>query len=445
VSATITTWIGSIAPRRRLLYLLILIGIATTHADPQSMNDKSRMATVQSLVESGSFVIDRTPFVVTVDKVFINGHFYSDKPPMPSAVGALVYLPLYHAGFQLHLGRGLAYYLVTLLTVKSLWLLGALAFFCCLEFAGLPAGACFIGSLALALGSLYFTWSATFNDHAIAAALLSIGFYFLLKARFEGQVNWHLSAAAFCLSLAGTADMPTGIFYALFFLYVAADARLRAGVIFYLLPLLVTIVPAVAMTYSIHHSVLPVQLVKSYFEYPGSPWIGSDELSGMKINGPAFFLSYGALALVGPRGFLLYNPILVLALWGLVRTLRRPGTFLREAVVIASGSAILVLYYLLFTNNYGGDSYSVRWFVPLLPLLLFFLYPYLDSYGPARARAFRALLAVSVLIASVGLVNPWSHLNYYGKVPFVANVVEFKRAVIPGWVIFQHPGTPAPP
>lgn len=38
-------------------------------------------------------------------------------------------------------------------------------------------------------------------------------------------------------------------------------------------------------------------------------------------------------------------------------------------MVVSAGSITLALYYLLTTNNYGGWSYSIRWFVPLLPLL----------------------------------------------------------------------------
>ena len=442
MSANIRELVASIPQHTRLLFLLIVIGVATTHAAPQSWNDQSRIATVQSLVEEGSFAIDNSAFVTSGDKVFINGHFYSDKPPIPSVLGAAVYLPLYRAGFELHQGASVPYYFVTLLTVKLLWILGTVAFFYSLKFTGLTAEKRFLASLMLSLGSLYFSWSATFNDHSIAAASLSIGFCFFLKARFQGKVNLHLSVAAFFWLLAGTADMPTGIFYALFLLYVLYDPRLRSGLLFYVLPLLVTVLPALVMTYSIHHSIVPVQLVKSYFQYPGSPWIGSDELSGMHINGGRFFLTYSLLALVGPRGFLLYNPILAIALWGLVRTIRQRGPFFYEGIIVSVGTGVLVLYYFLFTTNYGGDSYSIRWFVPLLPLLFFFLYPYLEGYDRARAHWLRALLVVSVVIAFVGLINPWSHINYYGSVPFMANIVELKRELIPNWVIFQHPAGP---
>lgn len=162
------------------------------------------------------------------------------------------------------------------------------------------------------------------------------------------------------------------------------------------------------MTYSIHHSIVPVQIVKSYIDYPGSPWIGSTKLSGTHGNDTLFVLRYAPLLFIGPRGFLLYNPIAWVALWGLVRAIRQRGPFFNEAVVIATGSGILALYYALFTSGYSGWSYSIRWFVPLLPMLFFFLYPYFEAYDLKRAARFRVMLAAAVVIAFVGALNPWS-------------------------------------
>jgi hypothetical protein len=410
------------------VYLLVALAVVTTHAAPGSWNAASRIATVQSLVESHTFVIDNTAFIDTGDKVFIGGHFYSDKPPIPSVLGAAIYWPLYQAGIGLHLGSSIPYYLVTLLTVRLFWLLGTLAFFSSLAYTGLDAEKRFLATVALGLGSLYFSWSSTYNSHALAASFLSIGFYFLLRARFEPVVKLNLGVAALFLSLASTADVPTGLFYFLFLLYVLRDPRLRTGVIFYLLPLLVTLIPALSITYSIHHSIVPVQIVASYFHYPGSPWIGTDQLSGMRINSAQFSIDYALSALVGPKGFLLYDPIIAIALWGLVRTIRIKARFFYEGIVVAAGSGAIVLYYLLATNNYGGWSYSIRWFVPLLPLLFFFLYPYFETYGPTRARSFRVLLCVAIVIAFVGAIDPWSHRDL-SEVPFIANLKEIPYGV----------------
>jgi hypothetical protein len=412
--------------QKRLVLLLAALAIVTTNCSPGSWNDQSRMATIQSLVESGSFVIDHSAFLCTGDKVFINQHFYSDKPPMPSLLGAIVYLPLYHLGARLHLGRSIAYYLVTLLTVKVFWLCGTVAFFRALRFTGLDAQRRFLASLALGVGSLYFSWSATFNNHVLAGSFLSIGFYFLLKARHENRVARDLGWAGLFLSLAGTADMPTGIFYALFIPYIVRDTRLRAGIIFYVLPILVTLVPALAINYSIHHSIVPVQIVRSYFEYPGSPWLGSDNLSGMRANDTRFVATYSMSMLIGAKGFLLYDPFLFIAIWGLVHAVRQKGAFMYEGLVIGSGSLAIVAYYVMTTNNFGGEVYSIRWLVPLLPLLLFFLYPYFERYEKPYPRGFAALLGVSTTIALIGAFNPWSSLRE-SDVPLIANIKQIDK------------------
>jgi len=141
----------------------------------------------------------------------------------------------------------------------------------------------------------------------------------------------------------------------------------------------------------------------------------------MRANDAGFALRYALLMFVGPRGFLLYNPLLAIALWGLVLTIRQKGTFYYEGILVALGCSLIVLYYFLTTTNFGGWAYSIRWFVPMLPLLFFFLYPYFESYSPGRARVFRLLFCVSVVIAIVGAINPWSHTTL-SDVPFIANL-----------------------
>ena len=418
------------SPHKRLIFVLVLIALCMTHSAPQSWNDLSRMGTLQALVESGSFVIDKTEFAGTGDKVFIGGHFYSDKPPVPSVLGAAVYFPLHHLGFRLINGPTFAYYLITLLTVTLFWLFGTLAFFHSLSFTGLDPERRLLASLALGFGSLYFTWSQTLNSHGMAAGSLAIGFYFLLRARYEGHVNRNLAVAGLFLSLAATADMPTGIYYAAFGLYIARDPLLRRAAIFYVAPLLATLVPSLAIDYSIHHSVLPVQIFRTYFQYAGSPWVGSGQLSGTHANDLDFFRTYAVRSLVGPRGFLLYNPLLVIAIWGIGRTIWRKGPFFYEAVTIAAASTVMLLYYWTYTNNYGGWSYSIRWFVPMLPLLFFFLCPYFEAFDPRRRRWFQALLCASVVIAAVGAANPWSPVGDT-DVPLIVNSKIFLTNL--GW------------
>lgn len=99
---------------RNRLALLVVVAVASAVAAVSarpwagSWNDASRLATVESLVDRHTFAIDDSIFVrpqppgqpggdetraplVTQDKLFIAGRFYSDKPPVPALLMAGLY------------------------------------------------------------------------------------------------------------------------------------------------------------------------------------------------------------------------------------------------------------------------------------------------------------------------------------------------------------------
>jgi len=404
----------------KLFFVLAIIGLFTIKPRVASWNDASRMATVQSLVEEHSFIIDKSVFVRTGDKVKINGHFYSDKVPMPAVIGAIVYLPLYYSGLKLGYGRNVAYCLITLLTVKLFWLLGLAAFYQVLGFTRISERHRLWLTFALGIASLYFTWSATFNNHILAASFLVIGFYFMLRARRRESVARDLFCGAFFLSLAGTGDIPMAAFYVGFAFYVLFNPRLRGKVIFYVLPLLLTALPALFFNYHIHGSVMPVTIYKPYWEYPGT---GINKPAGTNVNQPLLFLYFTLTYLFGPKGFIVYNPLLLLALPCIVGEIKNKRPFRWEALVIGIASLTIMLYYFTMTNNYGGWCYSIRWFVGMLPLLFFFMYSFFENFSVVRCRIFLLLFVVSVLVAAIGLVNPWSNLRL-SEIPIIANIAE---------------------
>src|SRR3954469_15834448 len=84
------------------------IAVVSARPDASSWNDRSRLAAVESLVDRHTWVIDdslfaRTPQNLTpresltpndsgtADKMWINGHFYSDKAPVPNLALAVLY------------------------------------------------------------------------------------------------------------------------------------------------------------------------------------------------------------------------------------------------------------------------------------------------------------------------------------------------------------------
>jgi hypothetical protein len=407
-------------PARQVFLGLALLGSLTILPGVHSWSDASRMAMIESLVDFHSLSIDHSTFVDTGDKVSIDGHFYSDKLATPSLIGAVVYLPLSLLNIKLDYGLNVAYYLITLLTVKVFWLAGLIAFYRTLAFSPLTDRGRIWLTLALGVGSLYFTWSATFNNHSLAASWVAIGFYFLLNSKRSVRIRSSLFISGLFFGLAASSDVPILAVYVAFLLYIVADGRLRASVVSYLLPLLVTVLPVLLVNYYISGSIVPVQLISSYFLYPGSPWKRED-LTGMGINQGVFLGNYVFNSLLGSRGFILYNPMLFIAIPLLLRELGPRREFVWEARAVCLASAPIVSYYLIFSNNYGGWSYSIRWFVPLLPLWFFFMYPFLENLKVGRQALFLTLFSVSAVIAIIGLANPWSSMSL-SPYPVVANI-----------------------
>jgi hypothetical protein len=55
---------------------------------------------------------------------------------------------------------------------------------------------------------------------------------------------------------------------------------------------------------------------------------------------------------------------------------------------------------------------------------LFFAYPFFQHFDRRRAAFFQVLLGVSLTIAFVGAINPWSPI-VYSDISFVANIKQF--------------------
>ncbi|WP_194793326.1 hypothetical protein [Raineyella fluvialis] len=415
---------------------LAVIGALTIVPKVMGWNDGTRMATIQALVQHHTLSIEPTSFASVNDKVFIGGHFYSDKLATPQLLGAAVYWPIWHLGIRLAPDWNLAYYLVTLFTVKLFWLLGLVAFYGSLAFTRLDRVRRLWLTVALGIGTLVLSWSATFNNHSLAASWVAIAFWFLLRARNKGRVLPNLFLSGLFFGLAGSSDVPTMAFPAAFGLYVLLDRRLRRGTWAYVVALLIAVAPALAVNYAISGSLVPVQIVPRYFDFPGSPW-NAEHLTGTGVNSGSFLGRYTTGMLVGMRGFLVYNPLSLLALPLMVREFVRRRRFASEALVIFLMSVVIVGYYCLASNNYGGDAYSIRWFVTMLPLWMFFLYPLLEGKGAWRWVVLGAFLAVSVPIAVIGAWNPWSRADV-NPVPLLSNLKMAPDLARSLWAAITH-------
>jgi hypothetical protein len=230
-----------------------------------------------------------------------------------------------------------------------------------------------------------------------------------------------LAGSAFALAV--VADYSTVLFLICFATYALAKPGLRPRAFALVLPAAFAIMASLAVNYAISGSLRPVQLRPELFQYPGSYWLTANEhLSGLAYNTPAFALRYSAGVLFGENGFFLYCPLLLVAVWtaGKRFVLRQP--MWAETAVAMVAILAFVLYYLFATTNYGGCSYSMRWFVSFIPLLWFFAFPAFLEWRGGKRLILAALFAISFWPTVFGCVDPWP----CGKPAFLANVTRWR-------------------
>jgi hypothetical protein len=426
------------------LALACLVVLAlTTRTHIASWNDAARMATIESLVHRHTFIIDQSPFVGTGDKIVVRGHFYSNKPPVLDVAGAAVLSALEPLlGLRLHAGPSVAYYLLTLILigVPSAVALAALdRAFRRRDFADADRVLAVAG---FALATLVWPYSTVFNNHTPAGALLLLAAVALFPARgsadpraiesgsiwkskiepgsmLQRRAMWAGMAAALALAID---PPPAGLFIVAFLAYLVVRAirwnEHGSSVVpsswtapaWFVAGLVPPLVLQVGLQLLATGAVLPANLHREYWIYPGSGWGGVPISGQFHLTSFSDGVSYAFHSLAGSRGFLSYSPFL---LWGLAALVAASWTAPRDernyARAVLAASVATMAYLVLFATQYGGVSYGERYFVGLSGVIVLFTPRGFWSRAPRWRRGLlAAALAVSVVISGLGVVaNPW--------------------------------------
>lgn len=183
-----------------------------------SANDRSRWATIRSLVDFGTFAIDD---VIadrrwdSIDKVYHEGadgkrHYYSSKPPLMAVLLAGEYWVIKNT-MGLTLGGYPFYVARIMLVITNVGLL--LAMFASLvsmveRYGRSDWGRIFIIAAA-AFGTFLTTFAITLNNHLLAAAAAMIAFDFGLRIWIDGRrESWLFFGAGFAAAFSAANDLP---------------------------------------------------------------------------------------------------------------------------------------------------------------------------------------------------------------------------------------------
>jgi hypothetical protein len=374
---------------RRFFWIYVgaaVLALVTARPYAGGWNDGSRLATVECLVDYGTWAIDlstyrapvfagRPPYAPdspasihgTYDKLLIKGRFYSDKSPVPALPMAGVYRFWRLVGGPSAADRPDLFALgLTWLFAGTPYLLAVICIARVTQLVGVPPPWDVVLTATFAFGSLALPYAQHVNNHilllAVAAAICEAA---VRRGSMKiGRAVWLGMLAGFGYTIDLGAGPPLAAAVAGLVLYTGRPKWSR------MLAFVLAAIPFVALhhaiTYSIAGTIGPANANPDYLNWPGSPFTGRDRTGEWQHPSVPSAGLYALELLFGKKGFLLYSLPLVLAVLGAPWVNRRP---FRERPAIIALSAWAVATWLLYaatSRNLSGACLSIRWFIPLL-------------------------------------------------------------------------------
>lgn len=381
------------------LPLFVLMLLFTKDDITLSGNESSRLATVESLVEKGTFSIDASLFK-TEDKVFIGGKFYSDKPLLLPLFLSGIYKALNSAGLNFRDNYNLLLYIMNFAGGGLFALLLFFLFHKAIMPLKLSFGMTSLLSAALLFGTWLLSFSATLTNHVPAAFFLFLFFLAFLKME-KSNTPQLLLFSGFISGILLNIELPAGLLAAataaIFLLLISGrkfkDISLLTGG--FAIPLLFML----SVNYLAYASILPAYAVPGAYNFPGN--IHSSGMAG--LNKPEPFYLFNIL--FGYRGIFSYMPALLFIIPYII-TFRKKMRL--NTVFILVFIVSFITFYSLMTGDYGGWSYGFRFFIPIIPVLWFYI---CEWFAVNKSRTLKFIFGFAIIwgiITSLaGSYNPW--------------------------------------
>jgi hypothetical protein len=397
-----------------ILLAAVALAAASVRPSAGSWNDSSRLATVECLVDYHTLAIDHSLFVRPatpgepspfpedefrlraygmLDKLYIQGHYYSDKSPVPALLLALVYqLAQWCTGLT---ARARPDLFCALMGWASSGLAYVVAVGCVFKFGRplrLPLPARLSLTASFGLSTLALVYVRHVNNHILLLGVAAAVMLLLARLAEVTALRGRASVGLVLLlgTLAGlgyTIDLGAGPVLLLGVLGVVAwRCRSVTAVALAALAALPWLALHHAVNYAVGGTFKPANAVAEYFLWPGCPFNAQNMTGGWNHRSFGRFVLYALDLLVGRRGFLGHNLPLYLALPALVGMLWRRGAALPELLFTGFWCGGTWLAYAVTSTNSSGLCCSIRWFVPLLAPAYYALAVCLRDHPACRAE-----------------------------------------------------------
>jgi hypothetical protein len=318
----------------------------------------------------------------------------------------------------------------------------------------------------LGAGSLIITYTLTMTQHPLTALLLFLSFYYILKSKFEKNKKRCIFFSGLFMGLSVISEFYFLIVAILLFVYNFSVKKTNSFfklLIFFVLSLIIpmlvlpdifgffsafpfinyiivlVVISLIALTFYFRKTqpyliiflisflisislyaafnllttgkILPIFFYREFYHYEGSFWLNPTGWNKFDISGLSEPKSIYAFNLFfGHHGIFLITPLLFLSFYSIIRiSLNKKNKLRREAYLVLMNFVTLSVLFVFHTANYAGASYGFRWFVPIIPVLLFFLGFFINEHKSNKLimLLFMILLIISVYNALISSRNPW--------------------------------------
>ena len=423
---------------RILLAGAILITVISALPYAGGWNDGSRLASVESLADYHTLIIDesvfvKTPGIVTknaalawppnnhalidngtLDKLFIKDHYYSELSPLPSVIMAGVYKAVQTAtGLTASENPPLFCYVMTVIFSGMAYVIAVCCMDAMLALMGLSCAPRLLLAWSFALATVALPYVRNVNNHIMLLGLFSAIMFLAVGYTLPGEnKQWRLMMIGSLAGIGYTIDLGTGPVLVLAVTgFIILQTRSWQSVALALMMALPWFLMHHLLNYRIGGTFGPVNSVPEYFEWPGCPF-KPEILTGHWLHPNLWhFFVYAIDLLFGKRGFFGHNIALYLSIPAIVFLLRNKSG--RTPLVYFSLSLILGtwLLYSVASNNHSGVCCSIRWFVPLLVPFYYLLAAFLKE----RPDYTTDLLILSawglVMGALMWIGGPWKEIK----------------------------------
>jgi hypothetical protein len=374
---------------------------------PGDWNITSRLALVKAIVEERRFTIDSylNGEFYSGDIAFHDGHYYSDKAIGASLLGAIMYLPIHgvcgsQAPFDLF---------VMMLTVMAISLPSAILAPLLYSMARRMVNqkwTALLVSLGICLGTPIYPYAGAFYGHSLAAVLaFSVFFLWFEVNQLSARISpGRLFLSGFLIGYLVLTEYPTSIIASILMGYMILIIRSQRS--HWHWETLRSFFAGGALP-------LAIFLFYNWVSF-GSPWstgYANEYLPEFNELRSTAFLGIGWPNLetllymtVHPMlGVFIHSPILALSLCG-VPFLWRERRLRVEFVVV---TFLTVAYFLVNSGSitwWGGDAFTVRYLIPVLPFFGIYLMFLPRKFAPLVLGAGQVSL-FQMMVASATLYH----------------------------------------